>query len=123
ARPTPLVAQGGLAGRAAVLAAETTHRALAVLELKAALEEALRQRLGLPETAGTDRILEEIVRQDALTRRNSSELEALLKEMARAEEAVSRTERIRVTPLMVRSMHDQMTSILAEVDKRLEKRP
>jgi hypothetical protein len=118
-RPTPLVAQGGLAGRAAVLGAETTHRALAVLELKLALEEALRQRLGLPETAGKERILEEIDRQAALSRRNSSELESLFKEMARAEDAVSRTERIRVTPAMVRSMHDQMTSILAEVEKRL----
>jgi hypothetical protein len=119
ARPTPLVAQGGLAGRAAVLAAESTHRALAILELKAALEEALRQRLGLPETAGTERILEEIDRQDALSRRNSSGLGSLLKEMARAEDAVGRTERIRVTPLMVRSMHDQMTAILAEVEQRL----
>jgi hypothetical protein len=119
ARPTPLVAQGGLAGRAAVLAAESTHRALAVLELKAAMEEALRQRLGLPETAGTERILEEINRQDALSRRNSSELGSLLKEMARAEDAVGRTERIKVTPSMVRSMHDQMTSILAEVEQRL----
>jgi len=44
---------------------------------------------------------------------------SLLKEMARAEDAVGRTERIRVTPLMVRSMHDQMTSILAEVEQRL----
>lgn len=119
ARPTPLVAQGGLAGRAGVLAAETTHRALAVLELKAALEESLRQRLGLPEMAGTDRILEEIDRQDALSRRNSSGLKSLLQEMARAEDAVGRTERIRVTPSMVRSMHDQMTAILAEVDERL----
>lgn len=122
ARPTPLVAQGGLAGRAAVLAAETTHRALAVLELKAALEEALRQRLELPETAGTDAILKEIDRQDALSRRNSSEVVNLLKEMARAEDAVSRTERIRITEATVRGMHAQMTSILAELDERLGKR-
>ncbi len=47
ARATPLVAQGGLAGRAAVLAADTTHRALTVLELKAALEESLRERTGI----------------------------------------------------------------------------
>ena len=119
ARPTPLVAQGGLAGRAAVLAADTTHRALAVLELKTALEEALRQRLRLPEMAGTERILEEIDRQDALSRRHSADLKSLLGEMARAEDAVGRTERIRVTPAMVRSMHDQMTSILAEVEQRL----
>jgi hypothetical protein len=122
ARPTPLVAQGGLAGRAAVLSAETTHRALAVLELKAALEEALRRRLGLPETEAVDVVLKEIDRQDALSRRNSTELVNLLKEMAQAEDAVSRTERIRVTPSMVERMHEQMTSILAELDERLGKR-
>jgi hypothetical protein len=42
--------------------------------------------------------------------------------MAQAEDAVSRTERIRVTPSMVERMHEQMTSILAELDERLGKR-
>src|SRR5205823_4103910 len=38
ARPVPLVAQGGAAGRAAMLLAPSTPRALAVIELKSALE-------------------------------------------------------------------------------------
>jgi hypothetical protein len=37
ARPTPLVAQGGVAGRFAMLAAPSSPRSLALLELKSAL--------------------------------------------------------------------------------------
>ncbi len=60
AAATPLVAQGGVAGRAAVLAAPTTHRALAMLELKSALEEGLVHRLGLDSGAATATLLSEI---------------------------------------------------------------
>jgi hypothetical protein len=122
ARPTPLVAQGGLAGRAAVLAADTTHRALAVLELKAALEEALRERLRQPG-GSIVHLAEEIDRQDALSQRNSLALRELVREMARAEDAVTRTERIRIEPEAIRKMHDAMTAILSELDERRSLRP
>ncbi len=46
-RAAPAVAQGGVAGRAAVLAAPETSRVLAMLEMKSALEEELTGRLGL----------------------------------------------------------------------------
>ncbi|HVU01801.1 MAG TPA: DUF4350 domain-containing protein [Polyangiaceae bacterium] len=123
ARPTPLVAQGGLAGRAAVLSAETTHRALAVLEMKAALEEAARERLGLPETAGTADIIQEIDGRNALGRRSSESLSALFREMELAEARVTRTEPIRIPPDKVRRMHEEMASILSELDERLGRRP
>jgi len=117
------VAQGGLAGRAAVLSAETTHRALAVLELKTALEEAVRQRLDLPATASAKDLMTEIVRQDALSQRSSDDLRALLAEMARAENAVARSERIRVPAATIGRMHDSMVAILAELDSRPGRRP
>ena len=47
--PIPLVAQGGVAGHAAVIAAPHTSRVLAMLELKSALEEGLAPLLGLDE--------------------------------------------------------------------------
>lgn len=122
ARATPLVSQGGLAGRAAVLAAETTHPALAVLELKAALEEALRHWLGRPEGSFPE-LAEEIDRQEALSRRNSLALKDLVAEMTRAESAVTRTERIRIPSASIRKMHDAMTAILAELAERRTKRP
>ncbi len=47
ARAVPLVAQGGVAGRFAVLAAPSSPRSLALLELKSALYEALVHKLSL----------------------------------------------------------------------------
>jgi len=123
ARPTPLVAQGGLAGRAAVLSAETTHRALVVLELKAALEEALRDRLALDPLASPADIVKEIDGRDALSRTNSAALGRLFAEMAEAEAKVARTERIRVAAGSVRRMHEAMTAILTELDQRLGRHP
>ena len=120
ARPTPLVAQGGLAGRAAVLSADTTHRALVVLELKAALEEAIRERLGMAD-ASLPRLAEEIDRQQALGRRNSDALKEVVTEIAKAEAAVSRTERIAVADSSIRRLHGAMTDILAELDERRRK--
>jgi hypothetical protein len=121
ARETPLVAQGGIAGRAAVLSAETTHPALAVLELKAALEESLRERLGLPPLTDLGRIQEEIRGRSALGQRNSAELSLLLREMSAAEAAVLRTERIRIPEARVRKMHEAVDGILSELDERLGK--
>jgi hypothetical protein len=45
-RPTPLAAQGGVAGHAAVIASPRASRILAALELKSAIEEQLAARLG-----------------------------------------------------------------------------
>lgn len=47
ARAVPLVAQGGIAGRFAVIAAPSSPRSLALLELKSALYEALAVKLDL----------------------------------------------------------------------------
>jgi hypothetical protein len=47
ARAVPLVSQGGVAGRFAVLAAPSSPRSLALLELKSALHEALGYKLDL----------------------------------------------------------------------------
>ena len=57
ARAVPLVAQGGIAGRFAVLAAPSSPRSLALLELKSALYEFLAHKLALeaeptPEALG-----------------------------------------------------------------------
>lgn len=54
ATETPLVAQGGLPGRAAVLAAPTTDRALVISELDSLLVEALARRAGIPASSGAD---------------------------------------------------------------------
>jgi hypothetical protein len=52
-RQVPLVAQGGVAGHAAVLGAPGTSRVLVMLELKSALEEAVATKLGLDRVTST----------------------------------------------------------------------
>ncbi len=58
ARPIPEVAQGGVAGRAHVLAAASTSRALLLVELKVALHEALAERLGVRSGETVERLVE-----------------------------------------------------------------
>jgi hypothetical protein len=53
----PLLAQGGLPGRAAVLAAPTTDRALLLAELNGWLEDELADRAGLPRTTAPSVVL------------------------------------------------------------------
>jgi hypothetical protein len=111
--------QGGVAGRAAVLAAPTTHRALALLELKSALAEQLAHRLGLPRHASDRALLEEIDRQRALSRRSSEALRALLAEFSDIE-----TKMVAAKPLLIRvrkveKVRAEVFRLLAEVDERL----
>lgn len=123
ARRVPLVAQAGLAGRAAVLGAPTTHRALALVELKAALLEALAHRLDLPMNSAATRLVSEIDRQQALSQRSSRELEIMLAELNRAESAVLGSQAIRISAEAVVSMRDRLLAILDEVDERLGSSP
>jgi hypothetical protein len=59
-REVPLVAQGGVAGHAAVIGANHTSRVLAMLELKSALEDDLCVILGLERMPGHEAILAQI---------------------------------------------------------------
>ena len=118
ARAVPLVAQGGVAGRTAVLAAPTTHRALAVLELKSALEEGLALRLGVGPGTAPSALDAEIVRQDALSRRSLEKLREMLVHMKKAEAAVAAAQPLRIQARRVQQMRADVESILAEVDAR-----
>ena len=115
----PLVGQGGVAGRAAVLGAPSTHRALTVLELKSALEEGLVHRLALPPGASAERILEEIHRQNALSQPSSVQLKRLLSEMSTVERAVLAGQPIRVSKSAVRHKRDEVLRLLSELDEGL----
>lgn len=112
----PLVAQGGVAGRAAVLGAPTTHRALALLELKSALEEGLAQRLGLPPNAGPAAIVAEAERRGALSARGLAELRRVFAELTRAESAVAASQPLRVTHESVEKTRRAVLAILSEAN-------
>lgn len=110
----PLVAQGGVAGRAAVLGAPTTHRALALLELKSALEEGLAERFGLAPTAGPAAFVAEAERRGALSPRSLAELRRLFSELGRAETAVAASQPLRVTNETVEKTRRAVLAILSE---------
>lgn len=118
ARPTPLVAQGGVAGRAAVLAAPTTHRALAMLELRAGLCERLAERVELPLASSGPQLLVELQRR-GISEPTLQELRQLLAELARVGDAVAASQPIRVTTANVRRMREDVTRLVNGVEEQL----
>jgi hypothetical protein len=88
ARPTPLVAQGGLAGRLGLLGAPSSPRSLALLELRSALFEAVAQRFGLTAEPPPDELAKLVRRNTALDDAGYSALKEVLAIMARTESAL-----------------------------------
>lgn len=88
ARPTPLVAQGGVAGRFALLSAPSSPPSLLLLELKSALVEALGHKLGTPIEAHTDGILSAAHKAGKLDVAQSSALKEVLIAMQKAEASI-----------------------------------
>jgi hypothetical protein len=88
ARPTPLVAQGGVAGRFAVLAAPSSPRSLALLELKSALYEALQLRLGFSAEPAPEALARMVLKAGSLDESAYSALKEILGMMHHVETAV-----------------------------------
>ncbi len=99
-RSLPTVAQGGIAGHAAVLAARETPRLLAVLELKSALEEQLASQLGLAVVPGPNDLLAEVSRRGLLDSEGMVTLRRVLLRMVSVESMlVSQRSGGTVTPI------------------------
>jgi len=118
ARGPALAAQGGAAGRVAILAAPTTHRVLVLLELANALQERLGLLLGLSPPHGWGEILSEIDRQRALGQRSSEALRSLVEQIRALEAAVAASRPTRATANRVHRMRATVESILREVAER-----
>jgi hypothetical protein len=88
-RPVGTLAQGGAAGRAAVLSAPTTPPALVVLELKSALEEGIAHELGFPTNLAPSQLLAEIAKTGVLDERRQRTLKSVLLEVANVETLVT----------------------------------
>jgi hypothetical protein len=88
ARPTPLLAQAGVPGRVALLQAPTSPPALALLEVRSALTEAIAVGLGrAPRLASVD-VVHEVLPHADLDESARARLRALLRRMQDAEHAV-----------------------------------
>jgi hypothetical protein len=102
ARSVPLVARGGVAGRFAMLAAPSSPRSLAVLELKSALWEAAADRLPEGTTITADKVLNVV--RDHGGSPTSAPLRDVLLSMNRVEAAVVAGRRPRVRAADLRRM-------------------
>jgi hypothetical protein len=88
ARPNPLVAQGGVAGRFAVLAAPTSPRSLALLELKSAFYEAMTHKLALSLEPPVDALAKLALKAGRLDPGTHGDLLDVLQQMHDVEAAV-----------------------------------
>jgi hypothetical protein len=109
-RALPVVAQGGIAGHAAVLGAPGTSRALAILELKSALEEELATRLGLDRALPPDQLVERVRAERLLDETSRLALSRLFATMTRVE---TRLAKRRGSPVRVRDA--EVLAVAAEV--------
>jgi len=115
AAETPLVAQGGVAGRAAVLAAPTTDRALVVAELDALLREELALRAGLPLGSAPDDSLRGLTQQGA-TRAQVDRARSLLQAGHKAREAILKGRPSHIGAGQVAAHERELDRLLAELE-------
>jgi hypothetical protein len=115
---TPLVAQGGAVGRAAVLAAPTTDRALVLAEIRSALVEALAERTGVDPRAASPRLMAELEAKGVLGSEGMHALRALLAELDQGLKHLAARQKLKVTTSHVELLHQKMMEILSEIDQR-----
>ena len=113
-----LLAQGGLAGRAAVLSAPTTDPALVLLELRSALSEALSQRLGLSRLASPEQILAELGRKPLFNRSRVAEIAELFRTLGEAQGSILSRKRLKLAGDPVPRLSRKVMEILDEIEER-----
>jgi hypothetical protein len=84
-RPVPAAQQGGVAGHAALLGGPDASRALAMVELKSALEEQLATRLGLDRAPSHEELVAKVRAAGLLGDVDALALSRLLAELGRVE--------------------------------------
>jgi hypothetical protein len=88
ARTVPLVAQGGVAGRVAVLSSDVSPPALALLEVRSALTEALAHHFQVSEQLAPAQLINRMRDEGRLDDALEREAQAVLASMRAAESAV-----------------------------------
>ncbi|HPB97034.1 MAG TPA: DUF4350 domain-containing protein [Polyangiaceae bacterium] len=116
--PTPLVAQGGVAGRAAVLTAPSTHKALALLEIKSAMEESVAARFDLPLPLSTPDLFETVERSGALELSELKQFKHLLLTLSTVETSVAAGTPLRVRERDVQAAIQKLHHLLARIDEK-----
>ncbi|HET7545595.1 MAG TPA: DUF4350 domain-containing protein [Polyangiaceae bacterium] len=113
-----LVAQGGLAGRAAVLSAPTTDPALVLLELRSALSEALAQRLGLSRLASPEQVLARLAQKPLFDAARTQELAQLFRALAEGQAPLLARKRLKLDRDRLHGLSRKVMEILDEIEQR-----
>ncbi|MES1173333.1 MAG: DUF4350 domain-containing protein [Myxococcales bacterium] len=113
-----LVAQGGLAGRAAVLSAPTTDPALVLLELRSALTEALTHRLGLSRLASPEQILAELGRKPGFDAQRVRGIGEVFRGLSEAQGSILSRKRMKLDNDRLASLSRKVMEILDEIEER-----
>jgi hypothetical protein len=113
-----LVAQGGLAGRAAVLSAPTTDPALVLLELRSALTEALTHLLGLSRLASPEQILAELARKPGFDAARVRDIGEVFRGLSEAQGSILSRKRLKLGHDRVLSLSRKVMEILDEIVER-----
>jgi hypothetical protein len=115
----PLLAQGGVAGRAAVLAAPSTDHALMLAELYSTLVETLAQRLALDPKLAPERLLAEAQAQGFLSREKLGQIRSLLRELARGPAALAAGQRLKLPAARLAELGKKTMALSREIDQRM----
>jgi uncharacterized protein DUF4350 len=113
-----LLAQGGLAGRAAVLSAPTTDAALVLLELRSALSEALAHRLGLSRLASPEQIIAELGTKPLFEPARVREIDELFRALAEGQAPILARKRLKMTQERLARLSRKVMEIQSEIEER-----
>ena len=114
----PLVAQGGIAGRVAVLSAPGTDAALGLSELRTATLDFLGERLGLGRTPSSKLVLAELERRGLVKSETLSELESAFAELRIIEERIVKKQRRLIPATRLEYLRKKLMAAVLEIDER-----
>lgn len=112
ARAVPLVAQGGVAGRVAVLSSNVSPPALALLEVRSALTEALAQHFNTSDQTAPSQLVQRIRDEIGIPADLDRDTDAVLRTMRAAESSVVSGSSAKVSESEVRKAYGVMERLL-----------
>ena len=116
--PEPLVAQGGLSGRIAVLSAPNTDPALGLSELRGVVLELLGERLSLGRGPSAKLVLAEIQRRQLLSEPAWHDLNNALSELRIIEERIVKKQRRLIPPAKLDGLRKKLMAAVLEIEQR-----
>ncbi|HEY6078874.1 MAG TPA: DUF4350 domain-containing protein [Polyangiaceae bacterium] len=114
----PSVAQGGLAGRIAVLSAPSTDAALGLAELRSAALELFGERLQLGRGASAKLVLSELQRRGLLADDTWRELDSAFSELRLIEERIVSKQRQAIPSVRQELLRKKVMAAVLEIEER-----